>query len=198
MVLYRSLHTLARQRKVSFSDETGGNVRLDSEISASHFSSYGTSKTAQTFADGLHYVEILVEYRSHYCGIGVISNDVALPEAGRGAWLSPAGAQMWVSGSGFWGSAHHRKNSSMSFKSGDKVGVLLNLAENERTAYWYLNGTYTETSLDLLKETDTSGSLAFVFCIGDGSAEITRTYLPDELPEDIFIARKTSKNKTLF
>ena len=92
---------------------------------------------------------------------------------------------MWVSGSGLWGSTHHRRNSSLSFDSGDYVGVLLSLQENERKVYWYLNGAYTGNFLDLKEETRDCGPLSICYCIGDGAASITRTYLPDEYPPDV-------------
>merc|ERR1712000_142846 len=157
----------AHARRVVFSDHVGGNVSIENEgRGALHYSSYGTSKTEQTFSEGLHYVECLIDYKSHYCGVGCLSNETPLPEAGRGAWLSPSGAIMWVSGSGLWGSTHHRRNSSLSFDSGDYVGVLLSLQENERKVYWYLNGAYTGNFLDLKEETRDCGPLSICYCIG--------------------------------
>lgn len=52
-------------------------------------------QSAQHFRDGLHYCEVLVHYKSVYCGIGVLNEQTTLPSAGTGAWLGTGGI-MWV------------------------------------------------------------------------------------------------------
>ena len=75
--LYRSMSLEAHARRVVFSDHVGGNVSIENEgRGALHYSSYGTSKTEQTFSEGLHYVECLIDYKSHYCGVGCLNNEV--------------------------------------------------------------------------------------------------------------------------
>lgn len=60
--LYRLSAHLARVRRVTFSPMVGGNVRLEDEMRhAVHYSSYGTSKSAQSFAEGVHYCQAVIE-----------------------------------------------------------------------------------------------------------------------------------------
>jgi len=176
--LYRRCARQARLRRVTFSQTVGGNVRLEEEgRHAVHFSSYGTSKSEQAFGEGVHYCQALIEYKSHYCGVGIIRDSVGLPDAGTGAWLS-TGAIQWVTGSGLWGYTNHQANCNDAYRTGDEVGVLLDLRVQPGRVYWYLNGRLVG-QLDLQP---TDERYAFCFCVGDGGARITRTSLPDELP----------------
>ena len=154
----------------------------DNGLFASHFASYGTSISHETFTTGLHYVQALVTFRSHYCGIGVVACDgKALPSAGTGAWLG-RGAVQWVTGSGLWSYSSHRANVAPAYTTGDEVGVLLDLrGEHRGSVHWYLAGTCVG-SLEL--EPCAEG-FAFCFCVGDGGVRITATEVPKRLPPSV-------------
>lgn len=63
--MYATRAREARERRVTFSAVVGGNVRFEDEMrTAIHFSSYGTSKSAQAFVDGLHYCQAVIEVRA--------------------------------------------------------------------------------------------------------------------------------------
>ena len=109
--------------------------------------------------------------------MGIIRDSATLPDAGTGAWLS-TGAIQWVTGSGLWGYTNHQANCSEVYRSGDEVGVLLDLRSPPGRVYWYLNGRPVGT----LEMQPSEERFAFCFCVGDGGARITRTTLPEELP----------------
>jgi hypothetical protein len=63
---------------------------------------------------------ISLQFKSHYCGVGIIRASASLPDAGTGAWLS-TGAIQWVTGSGLWGYTNHQANCAEAYKTGDEV-----------------------------------------------------------------------------
>lgn len=172
--VFKELWVEARERRVAFDPVVGGNVRFE-EGEAVFFQSYATVRSGTTFETGVHYVEFELIFASHYAGLGVLEPAVPLPEAGRGAWLSPSGATMWVTGSGLWKDKGHLRNCSEKFQSGDRVGVLLDLERLQ--LHFYLNGQLTPNSCAV------EPPVTVCLCVGDGRAKITQTYLPRELPQ---------------
>jgi hypothetical protein len=79
----------------------------------------------------------------------------------------------------------HKHSSKNTYKSGDTVGILLDLRPSERRVHFFKNGLPTEESCEIEEPEGTP--FAFCFCIGDGHASIVRTYLPDKMPENFKI-----------
>lgn len=154
----------------------GGVVEVSADGREANFpGSYSTCRSAQRLRTGVHYLECAVWHASHYAGMGVLPATVELPEAGRGAWLNPAGALQWVFGSGahcvvvcvvahsclccrslsmarahmagLWGEAMHVHNTTQQLASGDSVGVELDLVRRQCT--FYLRKANSEALVDV-------------------------------------------------
>jgi hypothetical protein len=143
-----------------------------------HASTYSTGVSAPSLSAGVFYLEVLMKFAPIYAAIGVcpasLGATMAALSLGAGAWLN--GPLMWVAGSGLWENGR-LMNAHLHYRSGDVVGILLDLRASPPTVGFYHVTNHGENAILAVQCTLDPGKGPWLFCtcLGGGTATIVRT-----------------------